>query len=207
MTYDLLIQRCIDFIEERIDSDLSMEAIAGWVHISVSHLYRIFPYLTGQMVGAYIRKRRLLLSAGQLLTTDKRILDIALDAGFESQESYIRAFKDLFGIIPGAYRRGQAKFPIFYSLSLLDVAKKEITMQPSFIRKQMTLVGLCAEIDLARNFTPIFDDLRAAMKIALPKIRHLVKPVRRVGIWMPHITHYTRYAEDVQGLRLLLYRF
>jgi AraC family transcriptional regulator len=76
----------------------------------------------GDTLKEYIRKRRLTAAAIELGTSGRRILDIALDAGFESQESFTRSFKAMFGKNPGECRREGIK-------SVMALNKPRITME------------------------------------------------------------------------------
>ncbi|MEM6956346.1 MAG: AraC family transcriptional regulator, partial [Myxococcota bacterium] len=105
MSYLEQIQRGIDFIEGRLEGPLELREVSRPAGMSHRHFQRMFKALTGETLMAYVRARRLSLSLDRLLRTDGRILDIALDAGFESQASFTRAFRQAFGITPGAYRR------------------------------------------------------------------------------------------------------
>lgn len=99
------IQRGVDFVEARLDEDLPLSSVARAAGLSQWHFQRIFKSLTGETLKTYIRARRLAHSLEHLLTTHLRVLDIALLAGFESQEAFARAFKQSFGLTPQAYRK------------------------------------------------------------------------------------------------------
>jgi AraC family transcriptional regulator len=79
--------------------------MASKMHVSDVHLQRLFKLIFGMPIASYIRSRRLALSIEQLLGTDLRIVDIAQNAGFDYERTYIRAFKREFGISPGEYRK------------------------------------------------------------------------------------------------------
>ncbi|MCL4151313.1 UNVERIFIED_CONTAM: hypothetical protein GTU68_037230 [Idotea baltica] len=68
------------------------------------HFQRIFKAITGDTVKAYIRTRRFSVALEDLLATDRAIIDIAIDTGYESQESFTRAFKQNFSLTPGQFR-------------------------------------------------------------------------------------------------------
>jgi len=87
------VQKGIDFIEANLDYDLSLQQIALETGISQWHFQRIFKALTNETLKTYIRSRRLANALEKLLTTDQKIIEIAITAGFESQESFTRAFK------------------------------------------------------------------------------------------------------------------
>ncbi len=71
------------------------------------HLQRIFSAQIGESPLQYSRRVRLQRSAAALLVTSKSVLDIALDAGFESPEGFSRAFRAMFGVSPNRFRKDQ----------------------------------------------------------------------------------------------------
>jgi len=104
MNYLRQVQAGIDFIESNLESNISPNDVARHAGISQWHFQRIFKALTNETLKAYIRARRLANSLDVLLNTDLRIADIALNAGYENQESYTRAFRQAFDMTPSAYR-------------------------------------------------------------------------------------------------------
>jgi AraC family transcriptional regulator len=98
------IHMAIDFIEEHLREDLSTEKIAKAAWFSPWHFQRIFRAAVGDTLKEYVRKRRLTAALVELKNSKKRILDLALEYGFESQESFTRAFKAMFGRPPGECR-------------------------------------------------------------------------------------------------------
>lgn len=105
MNYLRQVQAGIDYIELRLDSDITPSDVAIHAGISQWHFQRIFKALTGETLKAYIRARRLANSLDSLLSTNLRIVDIAISAGYENQESYTRAFRQSFDMTPSDYRR------------------------------------------------------------------------------------------------------
>lgn len=94
MSYYLERIQCgVDYIAAHLDEDVPLARVAREAGVSQWHFQRIFKALTGDTVKAYIRDGRLALALDRLLTTKLRVLDIALLAGFESQEAFARAFK------------------------------------------------------------------------------------------------------------------
>ena len=86
------VQLGIDYIEENLNSEITLASVAEVSGISQWHFQRIFKALTNETLKFYIRSRRLSNALQKLLFSDSKILDIALDSGFESQESFSRAF-------------------------------------------------------------------------------------------------------------------
>ncbi|WP_409975107.1 helix-turn-helix transcriptional regulator [Bacillus sp. Bva_UNVM-123] len=103
--YEIILQKTISYIEERLHESVTMEDIAGQAGFSKFHFHRIFQAEIGMSVTEYIRMRRLANASATLLYTNERILDIALHYQFESQEAFTRVFKKYYHLPPGKYRR------------------------------------------------------------------------------------------------------
>jgi AraC family transcriptional regulator len=95
-----IIEQAIERIERDLLGPITVSEIASSSALSPWHFQRVFRALVGDSVGGYSRKRRLSRSIESLLETDARIIDIALQSGFESQEAYTRAFSGVFGLPP-----------------------------------------------------------------------------------------------------------
>lgn len=79
-------QRSIDYIEDNLTEDLSVEEIARQMNISPFYFQRIFAVISGFTVGEYIRGRRLSIAGSELASTDNKIIDIALKYGYDTPE-------------------------------------------------------------------------------------------------------------------------
>lgn len=141
------VQRGVDYIETRLDVDVALADVAQAAGISQWHFQRLFKALTGETLKTYIRSRRLAASLQRLLDTDLRVLDIALLAGFESQEAFSRAFKAAFGLTPQSYRKLRSK-SLFLKKPRFDEAylrqiERNATLTPEIYRQDsLLLVGL-----------------------------------------------------------------
>lgn len=101
-----LVQRTLDTIETHLSEDIALEMLARDAGMSFWYFLRVFRATVGETLKDYIRRRRLTLAAQALLAEGSRtILDIALEAGFESNEAFTRAFRAQFGEAPSAFRR------------------------------------------------------------------------------------------------------
>jgi len=98
------IGRALRYVEANLKEDLSLDRLASRSAFSPYYFHRLFQHHVGMTPADYVRKRRLANAAGELLTTDRRILEIALDYRFESQETFTRAFKKQYRMTPGRYR-------------------------------------------------------------------------------------------------------
>jgi AraC family transcriptional regulator len=107
MDYLPQLERAIVFIETNLNKEICVEDVAGNACYSYYHFHRVFEAVLGESIGNYIRTRRLNCAACDLIYTDKRILDIAMYYRFESQEAFNRAFKKVYRVSPGTYRRNR----------------------------------------------------------------------------------------------------
>ena len=96
------IQSSIDFMEEHLTEPLDITKIAGIAGLSPFYYQRIFGALCGITVGDYIRARRMTLAARELAGTDAKVIDTALKYGYDSPDSFARAFQRFHGISPSA---------------------------------------------------------------------------------------------------------
>ncbi len=107
------IQNAIQYMEEHITEPLDMEEIAGCAYVSSFHFQRIFSVLCGFTVGEYIRSRRLSLAAQELSRSNRKVIDVALKYGYDSPDSFAKAFLRFHGISPSAAKEKGAKLKAF----------------------------------------------------------------------------------------------
>jgi AraC family transcriptional regulator len=97
----------MDHIDAHLDDTLDLHALAGVAQFSPFHFHPVFQVLTGETLAERVRRRRLEVAAGRLLTLPHATaLRIALDVGFNSAEAFTRAFRGYFGVTPTAWRGG-----------------------------------------------------------------------------------------------------
>lgn len=99
------IGNAIDYIEENIMEELSVSDIANYVNISGFYFQKGFSMLCGYTVGEYIRRRRLSLAGSELLSSDIKIIDLALKYGYDSPDSFTKAFVRFHGSTPTEVRK------------------------------------------------------------------------------------------------------
>ena len=123
------IQQSIDYIEQNLAETLDIEEIAGIAALSPFYYQRIFGALCGMTVGEYIRARRMTLAAQELTGSDAKVIDVAVKYGYDSPDSFTKAFVRFHGIAPskakepGAPLRAMAPLHIRISLeggSMMD---------------------------------------------------------------------------------------
>ncbi|WP_455617754.1 helix-turn-helix domain-containing protein [Eisenbergiella sp.] len=115
------IQRAIDFVEDNIYDELNPDAIASQAYMSSFHFQRLFSVVCGVSLGEYIRNRRLTLSGTEIQHSDTKIIDIAFKYGYESPESFSRAFTRFHGISPMAARSQNGGLNLFAKISVESI--------------------------------------------------------------------------------------
>ena len=92
------------YIQANLDGDLSLAALSQQAGLSPSHFHRLFKAALRETLNNYVTRLRVERGAFRLLLYDERLVDIALDCGFHNHETFIRAFRRIYGKTPGEYR-------------------------------------------------------------------------------------------------------
>ena len=111
------IQRAIDYVEENITEEIDFGEVAKQAYSSSFHFQRVFGILCGFSLGDYIRLRRLSLAGEELSCGNAKIIDVAVKYGYDTSESFSRAFTRFHGIAPSEAKRG-GKVKIFTPLTV-----------------------------------------------------------------------------------------
>jgi len=138
------IETCIHYIENHLHDKISLDELSQHTGMSKFHLHRMFKSLTGESLMDYIQSRKLTSSIDELVNTNERIIDVALDYGFEYEQSYIRAFKKKLGHTPLKVRNDQVSLIIKEKININDfmTINNSVTYKPFFVFKQkFDLVG------------------------------------------------------------------
>ena len=174
MSYLENVQRAIDFIESNLDSDLSLSQISTEADMSQWHFQRIFKALTNETLKGYIRSRRFSVAMDELVNTQSNILTIALKAGFETQESFTRAFKKHFNMTPSEFRKRNNRKLFLQKLRLdqdyLQHIRSNISLTPEIVLEQpRKFIGLRTRFysvdsdknNIAEKLPPLWESILA----------------------------------------------
>lgn len=135
MNWATNIQNAIDYIENNLDAELDYNKIAERAACSTYYFQKIFGIMCGITVGEYIRSRRLTLAGSELASTNIRIIDLALKYGYESPESFTRAFTRFHGITPSEAKRTGGKLRSFSRFKVQIILKGGNSMNYKIITK------------------------------------------------------------------------
>lgn len=116
------LNRAMDYIEKNISNDLALEDVSDATDYSSYHLGRLFYYITDMPLSEYIRKRKLSLAAEELSGGNVKVLDLAIKYGYDSADSFARAFYKQHGATPTAVKKG-AK-PVIYAKLNFEITIK-----------------------------------------------------------------------------------
>ncbi|MBM7648067.1 AraC family transcriptional regulator [Bacillus ectoiniformans] len=123
------LQRAIDYMEENLLEDMTVDDIAKKANASGFHFQRTFSLLTDLSVGEYLRRRRLTLAAEELCRINGKVIDIALKYGYETPEAFTKAFRRQHGISPREARKLTGKLKSYNRLTIQVKLKGADPMQ------------------------------------------------------------------------------
>lgn len=130
------IQKAIDHVEAHLTDEIDYEEVARQAYCSSFYFQRIFGILCGMPLGEYVRNRRLTLAGNELSATDSKVIDIALKYGYESPESFTRAFVKFHGITPSEAKKNGSKLRSFSRLSVKIILTGGSSMNYKIIEKE-----------------------------------------------------------------------
>ena len=143
------IQNALDYMEANLTGELELREIAKRAYLSPYYFQRVFAALCGVGVGEYIRHRRLTLAGEELAVGESKIIDVAAKYGYDSPDSFARAFQRFHGMAPSAARKPGAALRIFAPVDIRRNQKGICLMEYRIEEKaQFTVMGV------SRKFSP-----------------------------------------------------
>ena len=136
MEWMAIIGNSIQYIEDHITEDITVEDTAKSVGVSSFYFQKGFAMLCGFTVSEYIRNRRLALAGNDLLVTDEKIIDIALKYGYDSPDSFTRAFTRFHGVTPTSVRKGEVLLKSFAPLKIKISLEGGYLMDYKIVKKE-----------------------------------------------------------------------
>lgn len=156
MNWSESIKAAIDYIEDNLTNDITINDISKKCYISPYYFQKGFAMLCGYSVSEYIRNRRLSLAGLELLNTDNKIIDIALKYGYDSPDSFTKAFKRFHGTTPIDIRNKKGTIKDFSPLKI------NISLDGGYIldyriedKETFSIIGLKNSIDYKKAKTEV----------------------------------------------------
>lgn len=158
MEYLEALERAIIYMENHLNEDISVYEVARASGYSYYHFTRIFQSVLGENIGNYIQKRRLSVAAQKLLYSNNKIIDIAMEGGFNFSESFSRAFKNVYQVSPTVYRRNQLDVFLGNKKAIdrdfLRHISSKITVRPHIEQlEEIHVVGIYGKVALDKIFS------------------------------------------------------
>lgn len=168
MEWTKCISTAINYIEDNITEELTIEDIAKNGMISPFYFQKGFALLCGFTVSDYIKRRRLSLAGSEILSTDGKVIDIALKYGYDSPDSFTKAFTRFHGSTPTSVRKGEAMIKTFAPLTVKFSLEGGYTMDYKIVKKdEFTIIGISKIFkyeDAATEVPKLWDEFAKAGK-------------------------------------------
>ncbi|MDR7073448.1 AraC family transcriptional regulator [Fictibacillus barbaricus] len=130
------LNEALSYIEENLIGDVDYKEAAKIAYCSEYHFKRMFSFLAGVPLSEYIRRRRLTLAAFELNNRSIRVIDVAIKYGYNSPDSFTKAFQSLHGITPSEARRNGHSLKAFPRLTFQLTIKGESEMKYRIVEKE-----------------------------------------------------------------------
>jgi len=176
------ITQIVDYVETHLEDKLDLDSLAREAGYSKYHLHRMFTSIVGFTVHSYVQRRRLTEAARLLIFTNKPIMEIALFAGYETQQSFSVAFKALFDCSPQTLRKKRDFYPL--QLKFTVDGKKQLRgdmiMDIKTIEsKKILLVGYTAN---TKNGFAVIGESMAQLQVNKEKITNRIDKNCLIGL-------------------------
>lgn len=151
--------KAVQYIEDHMTEDLSVEKIAEYVNISPFYFQKGFAMLCGFTLAEYIRNRRLALAGSELAAGDDKVINIALKYGYDSPDSFTKAFTRFHGVTPSQLRRKETMLKSFAPLKIKISLDGGYLMDYKIVKKEAFTVIANAKVftyESAKESVPQF---------------------------------------------------
>lgn len=150
------IQNALNYIEENLTEQITIKDVAEKTYVSEFHFQRIFRGLCGLTVGEYIRNRRLAKAAQELSGGNVKVIDVAVKYGYDSPDSFARAFTKFHGIKPSNAKEKGVKLRDFAPLRIQLSLESGTTMDYKIVEKDaFTIMGRKRSFSLEDSYDTI----------------------------------------------------
>ena len=146
------LNEALNYIDEHLLEEIDLNQVDRIAGCSNYHFQRMFTYLAQISLHEYIKRRRLSLAALDCIHTNERILDIALKYGYQSNDSFTRAFVGFHGFTPSYLRKHKIQMSSYPKLSFQLTVKGNSVMKVSIVEKDaFNLIGISKRVPIVFN--------------------------------------------------------
>ncbi|MCP4751955.1 MAG: helix-turn-helix domain-containing protein [Proteobacteria bacterium] len=176
--------KAIQFVEENLKIPITVKEMADAAGYSLYHFSRSFNATIGHSPYDFIMRRRLSEAAQDLLRSQHRIIDIALDYQFNNPETFSRAFRKMFGILPHKFRKNRnlrnMTFKSKITLDYLRHINKGDYLRPETV--ELPTIHLLGMATWIRDDTTAATELQNRLNNEIPAIRNRIDPEKRYAV-------------------------
>ena len=149
-------QESIDYVEANITQELDIEKVAQKAALSLFYYQRIFGALCGMTVGDYIRARRMTLAAQELAGSEVKVIEVAMKYGYDSPDSFAKAFQRFHGITPSQAKEPGAKLKSCSPMHIKISLEGGNMLDYQIVEKaQFTIVGVRREFNSDTSYQEV----------------------------------------------------
>lgn len=132
----------IQYMEEHLTDDITVEDVASFIHLSPFYFQKGFSILCGVTVSEYLRNRRLSLAGRDLKINGEKVIDVALKYGYDSPDSFTKAFTRFHGFSPSQAKNGDGELKQYLPLKIHISLKGGFEMESRIVKKPaFTVIG------------------------------------------------------------------
>lgn len=167
------------YIEENLTDDINYSEVSKIAYCSEYHFKRMFSFLSGISLSEYIRRRRLTLAALDLKDRDLRIIDVAVKYGYNSADSFSRAFHSLHGILPSEARSENTQLKAYPRMTFQLSIKGGCEMNYRIVEKApFKLVGFKKRVPII--FEGVNPGIAKMTELLTPEVIKQLKAISNV---------------------------
>ena len=142
----------LEYIEANLAGQINYELLAQKACCGVYQFQRIFSFVANVSLAEYIRRRRMTLAAFDLQNSQLKVIDIALNYGYESPEAFARAFQMTHGVTPTMARKAGNSLKAYPKISFQISIKGDVEMEYRIEQEQAFVVnGIAREFDMTHE--------------------------------------------------------
>jgi len=150
------IKGSIDYIEKHLLEDISAQDVAKEQNMSPFYLQQGFRLMTGYTIGEYIRNRRLYLAGLEAFSGKMKVIDLAYRYGYDTPESFAKAFKRFHGVSPAQIRGDSSKIKVFLPLKISIILQGGFDMEYTAEKmSSFSVVGFEREFSFETSYRDI----------------------------------------------------
>ncbi|MEC3470396.1 AraC family transcriptional regulator [Bacillus tropicus] len=162
------------YIENNLTSEINFKEVAKLAYCSEYHFKRMFSFLAGISLSEYIRCRRLTLAAFELKNSDAKVIDVAIKYGYNSPDSFARAFQNLHGITPSEARNSnhslKAYSPMTFQLSIQGGNEMNYRIEE---KESFRIIGITKRVPIV--FNGVNEEIASMWKCLNPDVIQTLK--------------------------------